>query len=82
MPFLGEKKHSLIFQFLLENKCCCSYQIASYHELILHHMLIREVSCPSFLSSIGFGFSDKPQPGYGFDYTLDGNCFISLDSGG
>lgn len=22
----------------------------------------------------GFGFSDKPQPGYGFDYTLDGKC--------
>eukprot|EP00256_Glycine_max_P060044 XP_014628753.1 uncharacterized hydrolase YNR064C-like [Glycine max] len=24
---------------------------------------------------LGFGFSDKPQPRYGFDYTLDGNCF-------
>jgi len=22
--------------------------------------------------SAGFGFSDKPQPKYGFDYTLDG----------
>ncbi|KAI3952932.1 hypothetical protein MKX01_028624 [Papaver californicum] len=22
---------------------------------------------------LGFGFSDKPQPKYGFDYTLDGN---------
>lgn len=21
----------------------------------------------------GFGYSDKPQPKYGFDYTLDGN---------
>ncbi|XP_027113396.1 uncharacterized protein [Coffea arabica] len=23
---------------------------------------------------LGFGFSDKPQPRYGFDYTLDGTC--------
>ena len=23
----------------------------------------------------GFGFSDKPQPKYGFDYTLDGKHF-------
>lgn len=27
-------------------------------------------------SSTGFGFSDKPQPRYGFDYTLDGNFCI------
>jgi hypothetical protein len=25
-----------------------------------------------FIVSAGFGFSDKPQPKYGFDYTLDG----------
>jgi hypothetical protein len=24
------------------------------------------------VASAGFGFSDKPQPKYGFDYTLDG----------
>lgn len=31
-----------------------------------------------FLS--GFGFSDKPQPRYGFDYTLDGNCLCPKQS--
>lgn len=38
---------------------------------------------PSFvcLTLSGFGFSDKPQPGYGFDYTLDGNCFTCIDKG-
>ncbi|KAF5746246.1 Alpha/beta-Hydrolases superfamily protein isoform 1 [Tripterygium wilfordii] len=28
---------------------------------------------------LGFGFSDKPQPGYGFDYTLD-EYVLSLDA--
>lgn len=26
---------------------------------------------------LGFGFSDKPQAGYGFNYTLDGNMFLT-----
>lgn len=26
----------------------------------------------------GFGFSDKPQPGYGFDYTFDGKLHYKL----
>jgi hypothetical protein len=27
--------------------------------------------------SAGFGFSDKPQPKYGFDYTLDGKMIVT-----
>jgi len=25
----------------------------------------------------GFGFSDKPQAGYGFNYTMDGNMILN-----
>nr|POF20946.1 hypothetical protein CFP56_57983 [Quercus suber] len=47
---------------------------ASY---ILHNLNCL-IGVPS-PSCFGFGFSDKPQPGYGFDYTL-GEYVSSLES--
>lgn len=38
---------------------------------------LREKICLHLIST-GFGFSEKPQPGYGFDYTLDGNALVAL----
>jgi len=31
---------------------------------------------PFSFSISGFGFSDKSQPKYGFDYTIDGNWLL------
>lgn len=58
----------MIFSFIFE------FFYWHFINLLIHDNRIGKAhSIYSFIS--GFGFSDKPQPRYGFDYTLDGNCF-------
>lgn len=51
-------------------------QTQSIVTFILRDFYVTNENTP-FLVPTGFGFSDKPQPGYGFDYSLPGNCFFS-----
>ncbi|KAH9745667.1 AB hydrolase-1 domain-containing protein [Citrus sinensis] len=40
---------------------------------------LREKICLHLIST-GFGFSEKPQPGYGFDYNLDGDMKLKASN--
>ena len=75
--------YSQRFSFLPDNLAIVvRLHDTSCQENKVHYMLIRLFSCPFSFVPKGFGFSDKPQPGYGFDYTLGGNCFICPNNGG
>lgn len=75
------KQYSSAFNLFLEINIV---MVVRLHLIIKYSFLLWQLEkfpFLLFLSSIGFGFSDKPQPGYGFDYTLDGNFFVSINNG-
>ncbi|KAB1212159.1 hypothetical protein CJ030_MR5G001756 [Morella rubra] len=78
LPILSKDYHAIAFDWLVMANpsfmpVCTTTDIAA-----LRSAMIKSRVSPYHIC-FGFGFSDKPQPGYGFDYTLD-EYVSSLDS--
>lgn len=89
LPVLSKNYHAIAFDWLgkimlpITMNCnrfwvlVLEVEFWGFTEIYIFQDKLREKICLHLIST-GFGFSEKPQPGYGFDYTLDGNALVAL----